>query len=111
MKEFSRNELGHLIYLLNCEYKKNKQLRNKILSTISSFRYPRVKNINDELDLIKTELAANRLLVNKLEDILSKKSLSDEGFDLDDLETPNFLGVEASRHLKLLTTKPQHETD
>ena len=99
-----RKEISYLIFLLNNDYKKTKQLRNKILS-LSSFRYPKITKLNEELDVIKKELAANRLLVSKLEDLLLEKNRFEE------VEEPNFLGEEANRHLKLLTIKPQNETD
>ena len=100
-----RKEISHLIFLLNTEYKKTKQLRNKILSTIPSFRYPKITKLKEELDTIKKELAANRLLVSKLEDLLLEKNRFEE------IEEPNFLGEEANRHLKLLTIRPKDETD
>ena len=105
MQKIMRKEISHLIFLLNNDYKKTKQLRNKILSTVTSFRYPKITNLNEELDVIKKELAANRLLVSKLEDLLLEKNRFEE------VDEPNFLGEEANRHLKLLTTKPQNETD
>ena len=105
MNKVNRKEISHLIFLLNCEYKKTKQLRNKLLSTEMTFRFPKVRNLNKELDIIKDELAANRLLVFKLEDLLLEKNRFEE------VDPPDFLGEEATRHLKLLTIKPQNETD
>ena len=105
MSQINRKEISHLIFLLNCEYKKTKQIRNKLLSTEMKFRFPKIRNLNEELEIIKDELTANRLLVFKLEEILLEKSHFEE------LEQPNFLGEEATHHLRLLTTKPQNETD
>ena len=105
MNKVTRKEISHLIFLLNTDYKKNKQLRNKILSSQPSFKYPKITNLNEELETIKKELAANRLLVSKLEDLLLEKNRFEE------VDEPNFLGEEANRHLKLLTIRPQNETD
>ncbi len=105
MKKIMRKEISHLIFLLNIDYKKTKQIRNKILSTVDSFRYPKIRNLNEELEIIKDELTANRVLVSKLEDLLLEKNRFEE------VDPPNFLGEEATRHLKLLTIKPQNETD
>lgn len=105
MNKVTRKEISHLIFLLNTDYKKTKQLRNKILSSQPSFRYPKITNLNEELEVIKKELAANRLLVSKLEDLLLEKNRFEE------VDEPNFLGEEANRHLKLLTIRPKDETD
>ena len=111
---FSQNETQHLIYLLNCEYRKKRELREKMLSNIyKSFKYPKVLNLEQELDHLKDELVANQLLVHKLDDHLTDLRRGNTLETIEDLEEEerSFLGSEASRHLKLLTTKPQDETD
>lgn len=109
---FSQNETQHLIYLLNCEYRKKRELREKMLSNIyKSFKYPKVIHLEQELHHLKDELVANQLLVHKLDDHLTDLRRGHPLENLEELEEPTFLGSEASRHLKLLTTKPQNETD
>ena len=101
---FTENETKHLIYLLNCEYKRKRDLREKITFNLAK----PVHHLLQELDHLKDELIANQLLVHKLDDHLTDLK---RGHTLEELEEPNFLGPEANRHLKLLTTKPQTETD
>ena len=71
----------------------------------------RVRHTKQELDHLKDELVANQLLVHKLDDHLTDLIRGHQLQSLEELEEPNFLGPEANRHLKLLTTKPQNETD
>ena len=109
---FTENETKHLIYLLNCEYKKKRELREKMMSNIyKSFKYPKVIHLEQELNHLKEELVANQLLVHKLDDHLTDLIRGHQLQSLEELEEPNFLGPEANSHLKLLTTKPQNETD
>ena len=104
---FTQNETKHLIYLLNCEYKKKRDLRDKI-----SFNIARpVHHLLQELDHLKEEMAANQRLVHKLDDHLTDLIRGHQLTSLEELEEPDFLGPEAKHHLKLLTTKPQNETD
>jgi len=98
---FSENETKHLIFLLNCEYKRKRDLREKITLNLAR----PVHHLLQELNHLKDEMAANQRLVHKLDDHLTDLI---RGHTLDE---PNFLGVEANRHLKLLTTRPQNETD
>ena len=57
------------------------------------------------------EMKENQILANKLDDHLTDLIRGHQLQSLEELEEPNFLGPEANRHLKLLTTKPQNETD
>ena len=49
--------------------------------------------------------------MHKLDDHLTDLIRGHQLQSLEELEEPNFLGTEATRHLKLLTTKPHDETD
>ena len=109
---FTENETKHLIYLLNCEYRKKRELREKMMSNIYiTHKYPKVIHLEQELNHLKDELLANQSLVHKLDDHLTDLIRGHQLQSLEELEEPNFLGPEANRHLKLLTTKPQNETD
>ena len=109
---FTENETKHLIYLLNCEYRKKRELREKMMSNIYiTHKYPKIIHLGQELDHLKDELVANQSLVHKLDDHLTDLIRGHQLQNLEELEEPNFLGPEATRHLKLLTTKPQNETD
>ena len=108
---FSQNETQHLIYLLNCEYKKKRELREKMLSNIyKSFKYPKVLNLEQELDHLKDELVANQLLVHKLDDHLTDLGRG-RTLDLPE-EIPEFSGENNPlNHFKKLTIVPDNETD
>ena len=108
---FSQNETQHLIYLLNCEYKKKRELREKMLSNIYiSFKYPKVLNLEQELDHLKDELVANQLLVHKLDDHLTDLGRG-RTLDLPE-EIPEFSGENNPlNHFKKLTIVPDNETD
>ena len=108
---FSQNESQHLIYLLNCEYKKKRELREKMLSNIyKSFKYPKVLNLEQELDHLKDELVANQLLVHKLDDHLTDLGRG-RTLDLPE-EIPEFSGENNPlNHFKKLTIVPDNETD
>ena len=110
---FTENETKHLIYLLNCEYRENRLLRETIVKKmmINVYSGDKFGSIKQELDHLKDELIANQLLVHKLDDHLTDLIRGHQLQSLEELEEPNFLGPEANRHLKLLTTKPQNETD
>ena len=110
---FTENETKHLIYLLNCEYREKRLLRETIVKNIMLCKYTedRVRHTKQELDHLKDELVANQLLVHKLDDHLTDLIRGHQLQSLEELEEPNFLGPEANRHLKLLTTKPQDETN
>ena len=56
-------------------------------------------------------MAANQRLVHKLDDHLTDLIRGHQLQSLEELEEPDFLGPVAKHHLKLLTTKPQNETD
>ena len=108
---FTQNETQHLIYLLNCEYKKKRELREKMLSNIyKSFKYPKVLNLEQELDHLKDELVANQLLVHKLDDHLTDLGRG-RTLDLPE-EIPEFSGENNPlNHFKKLTIVPDNETD
>ena len=108
---FSQNETQHLIYLLNCEYKKKRELREKMLSNIyKSFKYPKVIHLEQELDHLKDELVANQLLVHKLDDHLTDLGRG-RTLDLPE-EIPEFSGENNPlNHFKKLTIVPDNETD
>ena len=108
---FSQNETQHLIYLINCEYKKKRELREKMLSNIyKSFKYPKVLNLEQELDHLKDELVANQLLVHKLDDHLTDLGRG-RTLDLPE-EIPEFSGENNPlNHFKKLTIVPDNETD
>ena len=108
---FSQNETQHLIYLLNCEYRKKRELREKMLSNIyKSFKYPKVLNLEQELDHLKDELVANQLLVHKLDDHLTDLGRG-RTLDLPE-EIPEFSGENNPlNHFKKLTIVPDNETD
>tara|TARA_X000001388_G_scaffold26659_1_gene18780 strand:- start:5379 stop:5723 length:345 start_codon:yes stop_codon:yes gene_type:complete len=108
---FSKNETQHLIYLLNCEYKKKRELREKMLSNIyKSFKYPKVIHLEQELDHLKDELVANQLLVHKLDDHLTDLGRG-RTLDLPE-EIPEFSGENNPlNHFKKLTIVPDNETD
>ena len=108
---FSQNETQHLIYLLNCEYKKKRELREKMLSNIyKSFKYPKVIHLEQELDHLKDELVANQLLVHKLDDHLTDLSRG-RTLDLPE-EIPEFSGENNPlNNFKKLTIVPDNETD
>ena len=108
---FSQNDTQHLIYLINCEYKKKRELREKMLSNIyKSFKYPKVLNLEQELDHLKDELVANQLLVHKLDDHLTDLGRG-RTLDLPE-EIPEFSGENNPlNHFKKLTIVPDNETD
>ena len=108
---FSQNETQHLIYLLNCEYRKKRELREKMLSNIyKSFKYPKVIHLEQELDHLKDELVANQLLVHKLDDHLTDLGRG-RTLDLPE-EIPEFSGENNPlNHFKKLTIVPDNETD
>ena len=106
---FTENETKHLIYLLNCEYRKKREIRERMLSNF--YLILKSTSFKQELDDLSKEMKANQILANKLDDHLTDLIRGHQLQSLEELEEPNFLGPEANRHLKLLTTKPQNETD
>jgi len=109
---FTKNETQHLIYLLNCEYKEKRQLRETIITNIMLCKYTedRVRHTKQELDYLKDELVANQLLVHKLDDHLTDLGRG-RTLDLPE-EIPEFSGKNNPlNHFKKLTIVPDNETD